>query len=160
MRAFLFPAAAMALIAGCSSGGSAAPEAANAQAPDATDEPTALPPASDQVLPKPEVSGGPEPVAVKDPATDARYAGRWVGVEGMFMNVTPRGDGRFDIEMQYDLDNRVTVIGYSTGDGLAIPRGGELLVARPTDGDATGLKYLAGKTDCLTVKPGEGYCRA
>ena len=29
----------------------------------------------------------------------------------------------------------------------------------PTDGDATGLKYLAGKKDCLTVEPGEGYCR-
>jgi hypothetical protein len=28
-----------------------------------------------------------------------------------------------------------------------------------TNGDATGLKYLAGKTDCLTVKSGEGYCR-
>jgi hypothetical protein len=32
----------------------------------------------------------------------------------------------------------------------------ETLEAR--NGDETGMKWLAGKTDCLTVKPGEGYC--
>ena len=28
-----------------------------------------------------------------------------------------------------------------------------------TDGDATGMKWLAGKARCLTVRVGEGYCR-
>jgi len=30
---------------------------------------------------------------------------------------------------------------------------------RPTNGDETGMKWLAGKKNCLTVRPGEGYCR-
>lgn len=159
MQGFPFAVAAMALVAGCSSGGSAASGGGNAQAPQDAAEP-ATPPAANQALPKPQASGGPEPVAVSDPADAERYGGRWIGVEGMFMEVTPREDGRFDIEMQYDLDHRAKVVGYSTGNGLAFPRDGQLLVARPTDGDATGLKYLAGKATCLTVKPGEGYCRA
>ena len=28
-----------------------------------------------------------------------------------------------------------------------------------TTGDETGMKWLAGKTNCLTIKVGEGYCR-
>ena len=162
MQSLVLPVAAMAMIAGCSSpGGSATTEPADARSPQAAASAATPPGGSGQALPPPQTTDGePQSVAAQDPADNERYAGRWIGVEGTFMNVTPRGDGRFDIEMQYDLDHRAKVVGYSTGDGLAIPRGGELLVARPSNGDATGLKWLAGKTDCLTVKPGEGYCRA
>ena len=38
-------------------------------------------------------------------------------------------------------------------------RNGVAETAVPGNGDAAGLKYLAGKQDCLVVKPGEGYCR-
>jgi hypothetical protein len=49
--------------------------------------------------------------------------------------------------------------GVATEKGIAFnrPDGAKELVA--SDGDATGLKYLAGKKDCLTVTTGEGYCR-
>lgn len=30
---------------------------------------------------------------------------------------------------------------------------------RATDGNREGMKWLAGKADCLTVKKGEGSCR-
>jgi hypothetical protein len=30
---------------------------------------------------------------------------------------------------------------------------------RATDGAGTGMKWLAGKTTCLVVRPGEGFCR-
>lgn len=151
---------ALALIGGCNDP-DGSPAAAGTQSPQGS-APAAVDNAvgSGQTPPSPQAGGGPEPVAHQDPADDARYAGRWIGVEGMFFNVTPLGSGRYRIEMQHDLDHRVEVVGYSTGDGLAFTRGGQLLVARRTNGDATGLKYLAGKTDCLTVKPGEGYCRA
>ena len=49
--------------------------------------------------------------------------------------------------------------GSVTAEGLRFMRNGVAETAVPSDGDATGLKYLAGKQDCLTVKPGEGYCR-
>lgn len=97
------------------------------------------------------------------PAADAKleadYLGRWVGVEGMYLNVAKAPKGGVMMEMQYDLDNKATVPGSVTAEGLRFMRNGVAETAVHTDGAATGLKYLAGKKDCLTVKSGEGYCR-
>lgn len=88
------------------------------------------------------------------------YLGRWTGVEGMFLDVKPGGQpGAYRLTMQYDLDHRTTVDARLDGETLAFTRDGKLLTLRPTDGAATGLKYLVGKKNCLTVKEGEGYCR-
>ncbi|SOB86643.1 hypothetical protein SAMN06297144_1750 [Sphingomonas guangdongensis] len=89
----------------------------------------------------------------------ADYLGRWVGVEGMVMTVAARPGGGVRIDNQWDLDHRGSFDGTVSADGLRFVRGGEAVVARRSDGDATGLKWLAGKRDCLTVKSGEGYCR-
>ena len=96
------------------------------------------------------------------PAPD--YTGRWIGVEGMVLDIapapTPAGPpGHYALTMQWDLDNKGTFDGTAAGDTITFDRKGIRETLRPTDGNATGLKYLAGKTDCLTVKPGEGYCR-
>jgi hypothetical protein len=32
-------------------------------------------------------------------------------------------------------------------------------VIRATNGNGTGMKWLVGKADCLTVRVGEGYCK-
>jgi len=45
------------------------------------------------------------------------------------------------------------------GDHVEFERDGIKESLRPTDGNTTGMKWLAGKADCLTVKTGEGYCR-
>ncbi|MES3153597.1 hypothetical protein [Sphingomonas faeni] len=88
------------------------------------------------------------------------YTGRWIGVEGMVLDVAPTATpGHYALTMQWDLDNKGKFDGIATGDTIAFDRGGVRETLRPTNGDATGLKYLFGKTDCLTVKPGEGYCR-
>ncbi len=88
------------------------------------------------------------------------YTGRWIGVEGMVLDIAPTAaPGHYALTMQWDLDNKGTFDGTATGDTIAFERGGIRETLRPTNGDATGLKYLFGKTDCLTVKPGEGYCR-
>lgn len=88
------------------------------------------------------------------------YAGRWIGVEGMYLDVKPAGSpGRYRLEMQWDLDNKGVFEGSAAGDAITFERKGVTETLRPSDGDATGLKYLAGKKDCLTVKSGEGYCR-
>ena len=88
------------------------------------------------------------------------YTGRWIGVEGMVLDVAPTDTaGHYALTMQWDLDNKGKFDGIATGDTISFDRKGIRETLRPTNGDATGLKYLAGKTDCLTVKPGEGYCR-
>lgn len=116
--------------------------------------------------------GGPSAATTAGPAGDGAtfngvpkqkapdYVGRWIGVEGMYLNIrhaaTP---GRYRLEMQWDLDHKGEFRGEAVGDTIVFERGGVRETLRPTNGDATGLKYLAGKTQCLTVKPGEGYCR-
>ena len=99
-------------------------------------------------------------MADPDAWSQDRYVGRWKGVEGMYLTVTEKPDGRgVALDMQWDLDNKGKFDGSVTAEGLRFTRGGAQEIAVPSDGDATGLKYLAGKKDCLTVKPGEGYCR-
>lgn len=107
-------------------------------------------------------------VAVTTPAensaaagkSDADYLGRWIGVEGTYLNVAAKPGGGVTLDMQWDLDHRGRFDGTVTERGIRFVRDDTTEVAVPSDGDATGLKYLAGKTDCLTVKPGEGYCRS
>lgn len=98
-----------------------------------------------------------EPAATA--ALEERYLGRWIGVEGMFLNVTRREAGGVSLDMQWDLDHRGTFAGSVTAEGLRFMRNGVAETAVLGDGDATGLKWLAGKKDCLVVKSGEGYCR-
>ena len=87
------------------------------------------------------------------------WIGRWVGVEGLFADIQPAGDGTYRMEMQSDLDTSATYTGTSTAEGIAFERDGETLTLRATDGTGTGLKWLDGKQDCLVVQPGEGFCR-
>lgn len=89
----------------------------------------------------------------------AGWAGKWTGPEGMFATVTPAGDGKVRLEMQSDLDTKDTYEGTATADGISFKRGEEMLLLKQATGDETGLKYLAGKKNCLMVKSGEGYCR-
>lgn len=100
------------------------------------------------------------PPAPSDAANlEAHYLGRWTGVEGMYLVVASKPGGGVTLDMQWDLDNKGTFDGSVTAEGLRFMRNGVAESAVHTDGDATGLKYLAGKQHCLTVKPGEGYCK-
>ena len=101
-----------------------------------------------------------EPTVAPSVPPARSYVGRWRGVEGMFLDVQPteRPD-RLRLTMQYDLDHRQTALATLDGDRLLFERDGAPTTLRPTDGIATGLKYLAGNKDCLTVRAGEGYCR-
>ena len=98
-----------------------------------------------------------------DPATAphrfASWAGRWTGVEGMYVAIAPAEPGKYRLEMQSDLDTKGTYEGSDSEHGIRFARAGEQLTLRRGNGDETGLKHLAGKQDCLIVKDGEGYCR-
>lgn len=88
------------------------------------------------------------------------WVGKWTGVEGTMLTIAKGdGPGRYTLDMQYTLDDKGSFEGTGTDEGIAFRRPDGSQVLRATDGDATGLKYLAGKKDCLTVKTGEGYCR-
>lgn len=106
----------------------------------------------------------PSPTASPSPSSASSsqmvdFSGRWTGVEGMYLVVTQTTPGNYTLEMQYDLDHKGKYSGRAAANGIAFDRDGKTLTLVPSDGAATGLKYLDGKKDCLTVAPGEGYCR-
>lgn len=68
------------------------------------------------------------------------------------------GQGRYDITIQ-NLDGPRSFTGRAAGEHIEFERNGQRETLRATDGQATGMKWLADKKDCLSVRPGEGYCR-
>lgn len=102
----------------------------------------------------------PEPAATAK--LEADYLGKWIGVEGMVLTVAKAAGGGVTLDMVWGVDpsDKGIFPGSVTAEGLRFTRNGKDEILVPSDGDATGLKWLAGKKDCLTVKPGEGYCRA
>mgnify|MGYP000491051609 CR=1 FL=1 len=86
-----------------------------------------------------------------------RWIGQWNGPEGTFLRLAGE-QGRYDITIQ-DLDGPRPYTGRAVGDHIEFERQGKLETLRATDGHATGMKWLDGKKDCLTVRAGEGYCR-
>lgn len=91
------------------------------------------------------------------------WIGKWIGVEGLVLTINkdPSGPGRYRLANTYSLDPGATGVfaGTATQEGIVFTRPDGPKLLRATDGEATGLKYLADKKDCLTVAPGEGYCR-
>lgn len=136
---------ALALLAGC--------EKAEAPAPAETTT-TEVP-----VETAPPAETGEAADAAAAPHRFASWAGKWTGVEGMYVTITPAAPGKYSLEMQSDLDTNGRYEGSDSEHGIQFTRGGESLSLTRASGDDTGLKYLAGKKDCLIVKTGEGYCR-
>jgi hypothetical protein len=109
----------------------------------------------------------PEPSAADDqqsiasrasaPPTADEWVGRWIGPEGTYLDIAG-ANGVYEVTVK-DLDRARTFSGSAVGDHIEFQRDGIKEYPRATDGNDTGMKWLAGKTDCLTVKPGEGYCR-
>lgn len=102
-------------------------------------------------------SADPLPAEVKSPD----YTGRWTGPEGLYLVVAKleKTPGGYSLEMHYDLDHTATTTGQAQGNTIVFARDGKAEALKPTNGDGTGLKDLAGKKECLRVKDGEGYCR-
>jgi len=95
-------------------------------------------------------------VESSDPATD-KWLGRWNGPEGTFLRLEG-GNGRYGITIQ-DLDGPQTYQGSAVGDQIQFERNGTKETIRATSGAETGMKWLSDKLNCLTIRPGEGYCR-
>jgi hypothetical protein len=107
-------------------------------------------------------SGAADPAATAPaPATAAvspeEWAGRWTGPEGTWLEITPDGSA-YSVTIS-NLDGPRTYAATLAANGLAFERDGLHEVLRATDGEGTGMKWLADKTRCLVVRPGEGFCR-
>ena len=90
------------------------------------------------------------------PSTD-EWLGRWHGPEGTYLDIAGT-NGAYQITVK-DLDGARTFSGSAAGSGIEFRRDGTNEMIEATNGDATGMKWLAGKQDCLTIKRGEGFCR-
>jgi hypothetical protein len=88
--------------------------------------------------------------------TDA-WLGRWTGPEGTFL-LLEGGDGRYEVTIQ-NLDGPRIFQGVAAGASVEFERDGMAETLHATNGAGTGMKWLADKTNCLTVRLGEGYCR-
>lgn len=144
MSMILTGAAAMALLTGCEKAEAPAPTDATVTEVPVETVPSETPPAED---------------AATAPHRFASWAGKWTGPEGMYVTITTAEPGKYKLEMQSDLDTKGTYDGSDSEHGIQFARGAEKLSLTRASGDETGLKYLAGKKECLKVKDGEGYCR-
>ena len=99
----------------------------------------------------------PPPVAHPSEDEPDRWVGRWDGPEGTYLSITRQRD-RYTLEIA-DLDGPKTYAALDVGERLEFQRNGMVERIRATDGNKTGMKWLQGKSDCLTIKPGEGFCR-
>lgn len=103
----------------------------------------------------------PAPVPAPTPAATTAAAdgwlGRWNGPEGTYLDLAG-GQGRYEITIR-DLDGPKTYQGRAEGDAIVFERGGMRETIRAGTGDQAGMKWLAGRSDCLVVRAGEGYCR-
>jgi hypothetical protein len=97
-------------------------------------------------------TGSTSPASVTD-----RWVGKWRGPEGTFLQIAG-GGGEYTITIR-NLDGPRTFDGFRSEDRIAFVRDGAAESIRAGSGAATGMKWLADKSDCLVVKPGEGYCR-
>jgi hypothetical protein len=97
----------------------------------------------------------PENKAVQDP-TDG-WLGRWDGPEGTFLQLSRTGD-QLVVVIQ-DLDGPKRFAGFVEGKRIRFERDGKTEYIFAGDGEATGMKWLVDKKDCLLTKKGEGWCR-
>ena len=88
--------------------------------------------------------------------TDA-WLGRWTGPEGTFL-LLAGSNGTYQVTIQ-NLDGPRVFAGVGVDAQIRFERDGMTELIHATDGAATGMKWLADKSDCLTVHFGEGYCR-
>jgi hypothetical protein len=88
--------------------------------------------------------------------TDA-WLGKWHGPEGTFLEISG-GNGNYEIIIQ-DLDGPKQYRGTSNGDHISFERNGATETIQASNGADTGMKWLAGKSNCLRVGLGEGWCR-
>lgn len=85
-------------------------------------------------------------------STTQQWLGRWNGPEGTYLDIsgTP-ADYRLTIA---NLDGPRRFVGRAQGAKIVFVRDGVVERISATDGEATGMKWLLDKQNCLTVRSG------
>ena len=107
-------------------------------------------------------SGSAQDVAASSPGTTSapvadKWLGKWNGPEGTFLQLAG-SNGKYEVTIQ-NLDGPRTFPGQAVGNHIEFERNGLKESLRATNGAETGMKWLSEKSNCLTVRAGEGYCR-
>jgi hypothetical protein len=98
------------------------------------------------------------PAETAAPSTDA-WVGKWTGPEGLVLDIAKTATvGSYDVKVSL-LDGTGSYTGTAAGDVIRFERGGAQETIHKATGDQTGLKWLAGKQNCLMIKQAEGFCR-
>jgi hypothetical protein len=95
---------------------------------------------------------------VPAPSALQGWLGKWDGPEGTYLQLVAKPDSRYEVIIK-NLDGERSFQGVGGESQVHFERDGKQEVIKATDGPGTGMKWLAGKTKCLTVRLGEGYCR-
>ena len=110
---------------------------------------------------------GADALAEDEPAANATAAmlptdawlGKWIGVEGLVLDIQPAGEpGHYVLSVTL-LDGTKSYEGTAEGELIRFTRDGRPESIRAATGEQTGLKWLAGKKNCLMIQQGEGFCR-
>lgn len=88
----------------------------------------------------------------------ADWAGKWIGQEGLYADITPTEPGRYQLKLQLDLDGDGTYVGRDAEGGIAFEKDGETKLLRKGTADEINLKWVDGD-DCLMVEEFVGFCR-
>ncbi len=91
------------------------------------------------------------------PAVTDQWIGTWYGPEGTFLKIVG-GEGKYILTIQ-NLDGPRTFDAITINHQIQFNRDGHLEFIIATDGVKTGMKWLSEKSNCLTIRYGEGYCR-
>lgn len=110
----------------------------------------------DQATPPNTVQQPTTPSPTLTASIDA-WMGAWHGPEGTRLDIAADLDG-YTLTI-HNLDGARTFSGKATAGAITFKRDGVAETIRSTTGPQTGMKWLAEKQNCLTVRAGEGYCR-
>ena len=108
-------------------------------------------------LPQPDRPAAPAS-AVPAPNALQAWLGQWNGPEDAYLQLIARPDAKYEIIIKNQSGER-SFEGVSGIDHIYFERDGTVEKLRSSDGAGTGVKALADKSRCLTIRPGEGFCR-
>jgi hypothetical protein len=121
--------------------------------------PVTTPASSPVASPASSPTGSPAATDTTGKPTETAFVGKWNGPEGTFLNITKKGE-KFELEIK-NLDPASKKYEGTLKDGvIEFTRDGKPATAKPANGDETGMKWLAGKKNCLVItKNSEGFCK-
>lgn len=124
----------------------------------AADESTAAPDTASATATPTPAAGPAGEKAASATHEHADWAGKWIGQEGLYADITPTTPGKYKLQMQLDLDGDGTYEGTDAPGGIAFVRGGETKLLRKGTAEEINLKWVDGD-DCLMVEEFVGFCR-